>query len=269
MKKLVLGLFIICCMILPVQAMEYQLKELIPLGIETTISTNKFIYKDLYLSEKIEKGKTYFVFKGVKNISDEDRPVSIKIAFFDENRENIGVLNYCSSKDKTSSITTLKSKEEKSFAIEITDNYLADKKRVKDIKYVAVMDDNSNCNSSVYLDGVGRKVDELGKTDPNLFKKDDVGIMKVIYIVVGVVLVLLFLYKFLFTSSYKNMDGEDVRNGYKKYNKELKDQREFEAKVNPPVVEEPKKEKTDEVIAQEKSAQEEDKSGTDLHNLYK
>ena len=268
MKKILVGLFVFCITLLPVQAMDYQLKELIPVGTETTIRTDHFIYKDFYYNEKQEKGKNYFVFKGIKNLTDEEKPISITIAFMDKNKENIGVLNYCSTNDKESG-SVLKSKEEKGYAIEITDNYLADKTTVKDIKYVVVMGDNINCNSSVYLDSVGRRVEDIGRTDPNIFQNKDVGLMKIVYIVVGVLLVLLFLYKFMFTSAYQNMDGDDVRAGYKKYNKELKDEREYQERVNPKVEPEPVKEKSDEVLKQEEAAQNEDKSGTDLHNMYK
>ena len=87
--------------------------------------------------------------------------------------------------------------------------------------------------------------------------------------IVGVVLLLLFLYNFMFTNAYQNMDGSDVRAGYRKYNKELKKERERELKKHPPVEPEPVKVKSDKVIEQEKQAQNEDKSGTDLHNLYK
>ena len=65
------------------------------------------------------------------------------------------------------------------------------------------------------------------------------------------------------------MDGNDVRQGYKTYNKELKDQREYELRINPPKPKEVKKVKTDEVIRQEEEAKNEKNSNTDLHNLYK
>ena len=63
------------------------------------------------------------------------------------------------------------------------------------------------------------------------------------------------------------MDGNDVRQGYKQYNKELKDEREREARIHPPAPKEVVREKTDEVLDQEESAKNEQQ--TDLHNLYK
>ena len=86
--------------------------------------------------------------------------------------------------------------------------------------------------------------------------------------VVGGVIVLLFISK-LFAGSYENMDGDDVRIGFKKYNRKLRDDRERELRLHPPKPPEKIKTKTDQVLQQEEAAKTEDKTGTDLHNFYK
>ena len=89
------------------------------------------------------------------------------------------------------------------------------------------------------------------------------------YIILGIggLLLLLFLYRFVFTTYYSNVDGQDVRQGYNEYNDELKREREKENKLHPPKPPEVIREKTEEVIAQEEQAKEE--TTTDLHNMYK
>ena len=87
---------------------------------------------------------------------------------------------------------------------------------------------------------------------------------------IGVVLVVGFLYKFLFTGAYRNIDGEDVRQEYTYINKELRKEREKDAKENPPKPKEVKKNKSDEIIEQERIQNEKDLlDDSDLHNMYK
>ena len=272
MKKIIysLSIFILSIIVLPVQAANYELRELIPVNTETTITTDNFSYRDFYYNNN-EKENNYIIFKSIKNISDKELPVSISVAFFDKDKKNIGIINYCSTKDETSVVsnTVLKSKEEKSFVIEVNKKILADKKAVKDIRYISVLSENINCNNNIILDSAGKKVDDIGKTSPNIFREGKVSLLLLSLGFIAFVLIILFLYKFLFTTAYTNFNGDDIRQGYKKYNKELKEKREYEERVNPKPVKKPIKTKSDEIIQQEEKAAKEDKSGTDLHNLYK
>lgn len=257
-----------------VNAANYELNELIPVDTHTTIVTNNFSYKDFYYNNNELEAKTlhnnFIIFGAIKNLTDKELPVSISVALFDGNKKNLSVINYCSAQDKTSIMagTRLKAKEEKAYTIEVAKRHLPDKKTVEDIKYIAVLSDNINCNSSISLDYVGYTIKDVKMGKNNNLDKDTQLLIKIVS-VIGVVLLLLFLYKFLFTNAFRNMDGSDVRIGYSKYNKELKEEREKELRENPPVEPEPVKVKSDEVIEQERQAQNEDKSGTDLHNLYK
>ena len=275
MKKVLLSLLVLIGFsILPVNAANYELRELIPVNTETTIVTKNFSYKDFYYNDNKTEAEAlhnnFVIFKGIKNLTTEEKPVTISIGIFDKDKKNIGIINYCSSKDKTSVVagTLLKSKEEKSYVIEVNKKYLADGKTVKDVKYISILSDNINCNTGGTLDSVGRTVEEIG-IPKNRTLDSQTQLLLTIMSIIGLVLLVLFLYKFLFTSAFQNFNGDDVRIGYKKYNKELKEQREYEARVNPPKEKEPIKVKTDEQILQEEKAAHEDKSGTDLHNMYK
>lgn len=275
MKKVFyLVLLLIGLAVVPVKAANYELKELIPVDIKTTIVTNNFSYRDFYYNNNELEAKSlhnnYIIFGNIKNLADKELPVSISVALFDKNKKNLSVINYCSTKDKTSihAGTVLKPGAEQGYTLEIPKRYLPDKSTVEDIKYFAVLSDNINCNSDISFDYTGYTIKDINMGKNNTLDQDSERLIKIMT-GVGIVVLLLFLYNFMFTNAYQNMDGSDVRAGYKKYNKELKRERERELKKNPPKEPEPVKVKSDKVIAQEEAAKNEDKSNTDLHNLYK
>ena len=90
MKKIIKLLLIICVISIfnNVKAANYELKELIPINTETTIVTNHFSYQSFsYKSKDVDgnnKSSNYIIFKNIKNISDDDLPISISIALFDK-----------------------------------------------------------------------------------------------------------------------------------------------------------------------------------------
>ena len=265
MKKILFGI-ILFMTIITVNAANYELKELIPVGIKTTIVTNNFSYREFFYN----KDNNTLEFKSIKNISSEDRPITISVGLFDKNRKNIGIFNYCTKSGKVESVAdeVLKSKEERGFVIEITKGYLYKENIHDDIKYISVLSDNINCNKENNFEYVGQEVEDIGVIKTNEIGKDAELLIKVL-IGLGALLIVLFLYKFMFTNSYTNVDGDDVRDGYDKYNKKLQEDREEELRKNPPKVEEKKPNKPIEVLEQEEEAKHEDKNGTDLHNLYK
>ena len=249
-------LFLIIISITSANAANYSIRELIPVNIETTIVTDNFSYKSLYYKDD------YVIFKGIKNLSDNDLPISITIGLFDNNKKNIGTIHYCQEDE------VLKSKEEKSYAIPVDNASLSNEKSTDDIHYIAVLDENIHCRKGGEDDFIGQKVEEIGMhKNTELDSKSQFLIQILVIIAVG--LVTMFLYKFLFTNRFENIDGEDTRLGYKEYNKELKLKREKELREHPPEPKKIKKVKTDEVLEQEEIARNEDKDGTDLHNMYK
>lgn len=258
MKKILYGVLILLIGVITinVKAANYGFKELIPINIKNTLVTNNFSYQQFYY----ENGE--IVFNNIKNLSDKDLPISISLAFFDENKKNLGIMNYCAESD------VLKSKSNREYTIALTNSDLGKGKSIKDIKYIAILTDNINCNKEPSFEYVGYSIEDIGMGKNNELDDDSVRLIHLMEFVGGVLL-LIFLYEFLFTRTYQNFDGSEVRAGFKKYNKELKRERERELKKNPPKPKEFTKVKTDEVLAQEEQAQKEDKSATDLHNLYK
>lgn len=256
MKRFIKVIFILVlsCIVLPVHAENYKIKELIPKKVDTTIRTDSFIYKGMYFDNK------GIHFNGIKNRTEGKLPISISIGLFNKSGKNIGTINYCDS--------SLEAGQEMSYIIKYNENYFAKNMDSKDIKYIAVLSDNINCRKDGSLDYVGKSIDKLG-----VISRYDVGtdteLLLIVLGAVGGILLILFIYHFLFTNKYSNFDGNDVRGAYKKVNEDLAKEREEELKRNPPTEPERKSEKSEEVLKQEEEASKEDKSNTDLHNMYK
>lgn len=244
-----------------VSAANYTVKELIPIDKQTTVLSDHMSYQGLVFSVNHDPNNKYSVmFTKIKNISEDERPYGVSIALFNEERENIGTINFCEG--------TLASKEERTNVVIKAAPYLSKEDTGRDVKYIAVLSENPTCRTEGSLEYVGQTLDEIGIAK-NTQIDDDTSLTINVYLIVGAVLLVVFAFSFLFTNQYQNMDGDDIRRDYKKYNKRLKEERDYNNRVNPPPVVEPPKEKRDEVIMQEEQAANEDKSGTDLHNLYK
>ena len=263
MKK-ILKLFIVMISFLvtyQVSAANYTVKELIPIDKQTTVLSDHMSYQGLVFSVNHDPNNKYSVmFTKIKNISEDERPYAVSIALFNEEKKNIGTINFCEG--------NLASKEERTDIVIKVAPFLNKEDTGRDVKYIAVLGENPTCRTEGALDYVGQTLEEIGIAK-NTQIDDDATLTLNVYLVVGAVLLLVFILSFLFTNKYQNVDGDDIRRDYKKYNKQLKDEREYNNRVNPPPVVEPPKNKTDEVKMQEEQAANEDKSGTDLHNLYK
>lgn len=258
MKKILCTILLFILVLIPVKAANYELKELIPAGVVTTIKGKNYLYKNIsYRDGEI-------VIEKIKNESDKKTPLTISIGLFSNNKRNIGTINLCLDD------ISFASKEEKlDYHIKVEEKYLGDEYTTDDIKYISVLSGNETCRTSGEHDFLGQTVDEIGMAKNNTLTDSAVLLLNMLKIIV-VVLVILFLYKFLFTSAYQNMDGADTRAGYKSLNKELKKEREEELRRNPPKPKEIKKTKTDEVLEQEaKEKENERKDNSDLHNFYK
>ena len=238
----------------PVHAANYELKELIPLKTKTTIVTKKFSYKEFYFENNKIK------FTRIKNLTNEPTPITISIGLFNSKEKNIGVINHCDY--------TIKPKEEITYEIDVTKDYLGKDYKLEDIKYISILSDNKDCRTTGHDEFIGQTLEEMGQyKNTGLDSRAElfIGIISVI----GGILLLIFIYNLLFTSAYQNFDGDDVRQGYKRVNEDLKKEREEELRRNPPQPKEIISDKPVEVLEQEEAAAKEDKSATDLHNLYK
>ena len=266
MKKIIFSVIILLIAVAQMQvfAANYEVKELIPVDIETTIVPGKFSYKGLYYNAKKEDGdqskRNYIIFKGVKNISDEARPISISIALFGEDKLNIGTINYCTG--------NLNPGEEVSLEIEVNKEYLGEGFKPKDVKYISVLSENLNCRTGGATDFIGDTVEKIGIAKNNVITSPIKNTL-IIFGIIGGLLLFIFLYAFMFTNEYNNMDGDDTRRAFKYQNKKLKEKRELHEMLHPTVEPEKPKEKTDEVLRQEEFEKNKDKTDTDLHNMFK
>lgn len=277
MKRIIMFITILVITLVSqnVYAANYNIKELIPVNAHTTIGTNNFRYIDFYYNDNEMEAdglkNNFIIFSKIKNVSDEKKAVTVSIGLFDKDKKNIGTINYCSSKDKTSVVagTELNPDEEKSYVIEVNKKYLADKKTVKDIEYISILSDNPNCTTGSSLDFVGQTVDEIGQIK-NTGLSDDAELLIKILTGIGIVVIIIFVYNFMFSTRYKNFNGEDVRQEYSYINKELEAKRKYDSIHNPTPPKEVKEVKTQEVKAQEERENSNaNKESSDLHNFYK
>lgn len=275
MKKIItLFIILITFINIEVKAANYQIKELIPLDTPTTIVTDNFSYKSFYYKDYKIEGEVMknnlILFKGIKNISDKDLPVSISIGLFDKNKLNIGIINYCSTSDDISEVagTILKKDEEKEYVIEVNEKNLADNKTIQDIKYIAILGDNINCRSTGSLEFIGKKVEDIKLSNTSLLENNHTQLVIKLFTILIIFLIIIFLYKFLFTTSFSNFNGDDFRKGYAKRNKSLQKERAKNAPIKEP--KKPSSNKSQKIREQElKERKEENKETSDLHNMYK
>ena len=255
MKRMirVILILILCLSVKTVYAENYKIKELIPYKVDTTIHTDNFSYKGIYFDyEGVH-------FNGIKNLTDDKLPVSISIGLFDKKGKNVGTINHC---DK---VYFIDGKEEMSFVVYFTKDYLGDKNKIEDIKYISVLSDNINCRTGGSKDYIGKSVDTLGISHTEKFDNQTELFLSILTILAGAFLVFI-VYKLIFTRAYRNVDGNEIRKAYDEINKELREMREEIEEVKE---EETEPTKSEEIIKQEEDAKNEDKESTDLHNLYK
>ena len=258
-NKVLLLMILLGTLVMPkVFAANYEFNELIPEKITTTIRGKHFLYKNFVYQDG------FLRFESIKNISDEERPLTVSIGLFGSDKRNLGTVNYCLDTE-----SKIGSKQELSnYVIEVKGSSLADGKTVKDIKYIVLFSENENCTKGASLEFVGKNMDEILTPSKSAFTSDAVLLLRIVMIVVAV-LVLWFLYTFVFTTAYQNMDGTDVRQEYAYINKELRKEREYKERHTKPEVKEVKTHKTKEIIEQEKlEKSREHKADSQLHQFY-
>lgn len=263
MKKIINILSIIVIVILTftikdVFADNYKIMELIPHDKKVTIRGDIFLYKNIeFKNARINIGQ-------IKNISDEDKKITISLAFFDKDKNNITIINYCSSNEVLAPKGT-----KDNYEISIDVSKLAENKKIKDIKYYAIISENKSCRLGGEKEYTGRKISEINRLGNSELPTGAKLLLNVIKVVVGL-LVVLFLYKLLFTSSYDNMNGDDVRNAFKYINKEKAKERNKKTFINKDIKEDKKPAKSEKILAQEEKENNKEKKGdSDLQNMYK
>ena len=263
MKKIikVIQIVLVFIMVLSsktVYADNYKMMELIPKEKKVTIRGDQLLYKDIeYQDGKIVVGQ-------IKNISDEKKSITISIGLFGSDRRNITIINYCSTEDALETNEVIEN-----YQITIDEDKFDKEKTLKDVKYYAIISENKSCRLGGAKEYVGEKINRINRLGDNSLPSSVTMILKIVkYFIIA--FVVLFLYKFLFTGSYRNMDGEDMRADYAYINKEKEKERERQRKLNPKKPKTIKQTKSDKVLAQEKEeSAHENKDDSNLHNFYK
>ena len=156
MKKLIsYGLLIILIfnVCLVVNAQDYEKNTLIPVDTVATVSTDKFDYQNFtYNSSFDSKGNTFISFGTIQNNKMTKEPVSVNILLFGQDQKNIGFLTYCSDKDVSSNYAGFKlgGNQSSPFSITVTSKYFVTDKGPRDVKYIAIMDENKYCQIGGY-----------------------------------------------------------------------------------------------------------------------
>lgn len=260
MKKLI-QIFIILIIVISSKAVyadSYKMMELIPKDKKVTIRGDQLLYKDVEFKE----GK--IVIGQIKNITDEKKSITISIGLFGKDKRNISIINYCSTEDALETNQVIEN-----YQIPIDEEKFDKDKTINDIKYYAIISENKSCRLGGAKEYVGEKINRINKLGDNSLPSSVTMLLNIVkYFVIGFIII--FLYKFLFTGSYRNMDGEDMRADFAYINKEKEKERERQRKLNPKKPKTIKQTKSDKVLAQEKEEQEkENKDDSNLHNFYK
>lgn len=168
-------LVIVAGMCIPVFAMQHITSEIIPFDEVATVDTDTFTYTDFSYSPTVT-GKNYgiFRFKSITNKTSKSVPISIDILLFDEKKENIGFVTYCTDADYDGEYSHMKLGGGKStdFYINVTDRYFVDEMKPTDVRYFAVLDDNQYCHVGGYDKYAGLTIEEIS-SGTVVIKTDD------------------------------------------------------------------------------------------------
>jgi len=169
LKKALYNLLIVVCLfyfgITNVSASGYEMWDLIPIDTVASVETENFKYNEFYYKSSADiNGYTSIEFSSIENLSSKKLPVSISVGLFNSDKENIGVINYCSLADKSSSYSgaEISSGEKSAFSIKIKpDKYNSTDSDLSDVKYITIMDDNKYCKTGGAYNYVGLDVDQM------------------------------------------------------------------------------------------------------------
>lgn len=220
MKKLLYNLLIFVGVfsfsIFDVSASEHEIWDLIPIDTVSSVETEHFLYKDFYYKSSSDiNGYTSIEFSSIENLSSKKMPVSISVGLFDSKKENIGVINYCSLADKSSSYsgTELSAGEKSAFSIKIKpDKYNSSDSDLSYVSYITIMDDNKYCKTGGATNFVGLDVEKMknGITNKQLelneSTKQKQMIIKTAVLILSVVIVYM-LFGSVVSSLYIRMYG--------------------------------------------------------------
>ena len=168
MRKKIGYLFFIVVMftvvIQNVYADDYKVNTLIPVNTVASVETDKFDYKNFVYNSNVDsKGNATIKFEGIQNNTLSKTAISINVLLFDENKKNIGFLTYCTDKDVSSNNAGFKIRANQvvPFTITVTNRYFVEGKLPKDVRFIAVRDENRYCQIGGYSNFKGKTIEEI------------------------------------------------------------------------------------------------------------
>ena len=128
MKKYII-LLIVLCVFINVKAEKYSLYQLIPANTDATVETENFLYENFYYNDNALQAEklqsNHVIFSMIKNLTKEERPITISIGVFDKDKKNIGIVNFCSTNEKYSLLdTTIKPDQEMNYAVGVLKKHM-------------------------------------------------------------------------------------------------------------------------------------------------
>ena len=222
MRKNIL-IIIVLFLLFPINiyAEEYDKLELIPASEISTVDMEDYIYQNFTYINDVER-QTYGVLKFdfVKNKRRDKQPLAIDFLLFDENKQNIGFVAYCTTKDLAGEYAQVQVNGGggSPLTVFIDSSYFVKGHTKDDIAYLAVLDSNSKCyvgNSNKYA---GLTIEEIkaGKVSPDWNENEFINVFSFIlnvgiYTFIGILLLIVVLYVLfvaLITSLNKTMFGK-------------------------------------------------------------
>ena len=180
-KKIYYLLFIVILFfsVIKVEAEDYKVNTLIPVDTIASVETDKFEYRNFKYDSAIDsKGNATIKFEGIQNNTLSKTAVSINVLLFDAEYKNIGFLTYCTDKDISSDNAGFKIRPNQvvPFTIPVTTRYFVEGKFPKDVRYIAVRDENRYCQIGGYDNYKGLTLEEINngvETKKNTFNFPD------------------------------------------------------------------------------------------------
>lgn len=207
MKKKIYYLFFVVFLFVSivrnVYADDYKVNTLIPVNTIASVETDKFDYKNFVYDPTVDaKGNATMKFEVIQNNTLSKTAISINVLLFDENKKNIGFLTYCTDKDVSSDNAGFKIRANQAvpFTITVTKRYFVEGNFPKDVRYIAVRDENRYCQIGGYDNFKGLTIEEIAngvETEPDSLSFPDFSSyvnMTLIIVLFAIVAVIAMLY---------------------------------------------------------------------------
>ena len=167
MKKIKLLILSILCVFLSIN--NVKAFEAFQVDVSSSFnpsqgSVNTFEHYTYDMTQIYKQGEDLYFYSNITNNTKDIKNISVEALLFDKNGKNIGVFNYCSSKDYETQFASKKMQpgETVSFTFKIVDKYLAsDKYKLSNVTSFSIIDDNQYCKVGGYSNYVGKTLDEI------------------------------------------------------------------------------------------------------------